>query len=87
MVPPGPRIVVGPENVNGAFDALASGGNIDFDGASGPLDFDVTTGEAEGDVQVWCIDVDGSGRAVGFKDSGRYYSAVAKRLEGNFDCP
>src|SRR5262249_21007055 len=71
-VPPGPRVDVGPNAINDAVMSLRSGTNIDFNGASGPLDFDVATGDAEADIQVWCLDVDATGKATSFKDSGLY---------------
>src|SRR5207244_4092186 len=87
LVPPGPLINVGPDAVNEAFNHLLNGENIDFNGASGPLDFDVTVGEAESDIQIWCIDADGSGVATGFKNSGQFYSASTKKLAGTINCP
>jgi ABC-type branched-subunit amino acid transport system substrate-binding protein len=87
MVPPGPSIDVGPDAINRALKTLSSPGNIDFNGASGPLDFDVTTGEAEADVQVWCLGADAMGQAVSFRDSGLFYSAKTKSLQGTLACP
>lgn len=88
-VPTGAAIDVGPEKINDAFDVLTASpdAHIDFNGASGPLDFDVTTGEADADIVVWCIDVDGTGKAIGFKRSGLYYSAATKALAGTPSCP
>ena len=87
LVPPGPRIDVGAGGMNDAFAALLAGKNIDFNGASGPLDFDVTTGEAESDIQIWCVDVDKTGKANAFKNSGEFYNATTKKLEGVIACP
>ncbi len=51
----GTGIDVGPLDINKAFDALRSAGEIDFTGASGPLDFDAATGEAKADIDIWCV--------------------------------
>ena len=87
LVPPGKRIDVGAEAMNDAFAELLAGRNIDFNGASGPLDFDITTGEAESDIQIWCVDVDGTGKANAFKNSKEFYNATTRKLEGTIDCP
>lgn len=86
MVPPGPLVDVGPNQLGTAFTALQAGSNIDFNGASGPLDFDVTTGEAKADIDIWCIGVDGTG-APAFQSSGQYYDATTGGLTGTFGCP
>jgi len=86
MVPPGVGIDVSPATINDALSALTKG-NIDYNGASGPLDFNVATGEAESDIQIWCIDIDTSGKAVGFKNSTAFYNASTKKLEGTVTCP
>jgi ABC-type branched-subunit amino acid transport system substrate-binding protein len=87
MVPPGRAIEIGPGPINDAFAELAAGKNIDVNGVSGPLDFDVKTGEAESDIQIWCIDINTSGMAVGFKNSGAYYDSKTKTLVGTVVCP
>jgi ABC-type branched-subunit amino acid transport system substrate-binding protein len=87
LVPPGNKIEVGSGAMNDAFIDLLAGKNIDFDGASGPLDFDVATGEAESDIQIWCVDVDGTGKANAFKNSGEFYNATTKKLQGTIGCP
>ncbi|GAC1597405.1 MAG: hypothetical protein NVS3B20_20160 [Polyangiales bacterium] len=86
MVPPGKSIEVGQKNITAAFAELSrAGAHIDFDGASGPLDFNVNTGEAESDILVWCVGQVGGKSAL--TNSGLYYSALTKRLEGIFNCP
>jgi branched-chain amino acid transport system substrate-binding protein len=70
--------------VSQAFTTLGMGKNIDFNGASGPLDFDPATGEADSDIQIWCVPKDPM--TMGSKSgklSGKFYSALSKKLEGN----
>ena len=55
LVPPGRLVRPGATQINAAFSALASGQNIDYDGASGPLDFNLDVGEADSDIQIWCV--------------------------------
>lgn len=78
-------INAGGSEVNKGYKAMLLGG-IDYNGASGPLDFDPTTGEAPGDIQVWCVDAKG-GTATGFKNSGLFFDARTKTLQGTPSCP
>jgi hypothetical protein len=82
----GMSINVGPEQIGDAFSALLAGQSIDFKGATGAYNFDVTAGEPAGDIQIWCVDVD-NGVADGFVNSGLYYSAATKMMQGTFSCP
>jgi hypothetical protein len=85
LVPPGPESDPGESNINTAFSILASGKNIDYNGASGPLDFDVVTGEAPSDIQIWCIptvDKTVNGAAGPGINSGIFYDATKSALSG-----
>ena len=86
-VPPAKLEPVGQGAIPDALAELLAGRNIDFDGASGPLDFDVNAGEAQADIQIWCVGADPTGNANAIKNSGMYYSAITKRLEGSIGCP
>jgi branched-chain amino acid transport system substrate-binding protein len=80
----GAKISVGGTGMNAGFQALASPGTFDFDGASGPLDFDLATGEARSNIDVWCIAKDATGRPV-FAPSKRLFDATANAMTGTFD--
>lgn len=84
-VPPGTSIRVGPGALNTGFGIMtnASGGNMDFQGASGPLDFDLGTGEAESDILIWCMRANSQGVAVRQLESGLLYSAADSELVGS----
>ncbi|GAC1366539.1 MAG: hypothetical protein NVSMB47_17850 [Polyangiales bacterium] len=86
-VPPGKVEPVGEDAITEALNELLAKRNIDFDGASGPLDFDVDAGEAQADIQIWCVSADATGKASAIKNSGMYYSATTKKLEGAISCP
>lgn len=87
LVPPGVAIDVGQAGISAAFTTLGQGKNIDYTGASGPLDFDTATGEAESDIQIWCVDDGGTGKAIGFKNSTAFYNATTHKLQGTVSCP
>jgi serine/threonine protein kinase len=87
LLPPGPKIDVGPGQIFEGFEALRSRGQIDLNGAIGSLDFDPTTGEAPIDYSIVCIGVDDTGKASEGIDSGLVYDARAKRLVGALRCP
>lgn len=79
-------ITSGPNQLNAGFNAVGSGGAIDFDGASGPLDFDNDKGEAAADIDIWCVDLDNQQKAI-FISSGEYYDAATETVVGNDSCP
>lgn len=79
-------ITAGPNQLNAGFNAVSSGGAIDFDGASGPLDFDVDKGEAASDIDIWCVDLDNQMNAI-FISSGEFYDAAAEMVVGTDTCP
>jgi len=79
----GAPIEVGGTNMNAGFQALASPGTFDFDGASGPLDFDLRTGEARSNIDVWCIGKGGNGRPT-FVPTGRFFDAKTNAMTGTF---
>jgi branched-chain amino acid transport system substrate-binding protein len=82
------QVQVGVDALSGAFKTLASGGKIDFSGASGPLDFDPNTGEAPSDIDIWCIKGGGDAGAPDFGDSKRYYDATQQKIVGTYTpCP
>jgi hypothetical protein len=87
LLPPGPKIDVGPAGIFAAFDALRAGDRIDLNGALGALDFDTTKGEAPVDYGIVCLGVDDHGHAAPAVDSGLVYDATAKRLVGAMRCP
>ncbi len=74
-----------PGKINAAFQALQSGGEIDYSGASGPLNFDNTTGEAKANIDIWCVAFDGSMKPV-FKSTGQKYDAVQGKVVGTYSC-
>jgi branched-chain amino acid transport system substrate-binding protein len=80
----GAPIDVGGTNMNTGFQALASPGTFDFDGASGPLDFDLATGEARSNIDVWCIAKDANGRPI-FVPSLRFFDAKSNAMSGTYD--
>ena len=80
----GAKINVGGTSMNTGFQALASPGSFDFDGASGPLDFDLGTGEPRANIDVWCIGKDANGRPM-FAPSKRLFDATKNAMSGTFD--
>ncbi len=82
-----PKIDVGPDSVSNAFIDLANGKQLDINGASGPLDIDQASGVVTTDVQLRCLNLDGSGKPIGWKDSGRYLSTASGELTGTMNCP
>jgi len=87
LIPPGPRVEVGPAQIFDAFAALRRGERIDLDGAGGSLDFDLATGEAAVDQAIVCPGVDVHGGASGVVDSGLTYRSAEQRLVGELRCP
>jgi len=88
LLPPGPKVNVGVEEISAAYSLLQKGSKIDLNGVSSPLDYNPATGDAESDVQIWCASVDEStGAAKGYQNSGLYYSAAASSLKGTLSCP
>jgi hypothetical protein len=87
LVPPGPRVDVGPAQIFDAFNALRRGERIDLDGAASALDFDLATGETHVDHAVVCASVDADGKAAGVVESGVIYRSAEDRLEGDLACP
>jgi branched-chain amino acid transport system substrate-binding protein len=87
LLPPGKAIDVGPSGIFDAMNELASGRNIDLNGATGRLDFDVDTGDAPVDLAVLCPDVDAHGVATSVRESGLMYDATSRTLRGTLRCP
>jgi tRNA A-37 threonylcarbamoyl transferase component Bud32 len=87
LLPPGKPIDVGPSAIFDAINELASGRNIDLNGATGRLDFDVETGDAPVDLAVLCADVDAHGVATSVRESGLMYDATSRSLRGTLHCP
>jgi branched-chain amino acid transport system substrate-binding protein len=77
MVRPGPDVSAGISDINLAFNTLAAGQNVNFEGASGPLDFTLETGDTNSDVQIWCV-----GPTYAGTNSGVQYRADGT-LEGS----
>lgn len=80
--PAGASVVAGPKDMSKGITELSQGKTINYTGVSGPLDFDSKTGEAQSDIQIWCITTDTMGVANSGENSGRFYSATSKKLEG-----
>jgi serine/threonine-protein kinase len=87
LLPPGKAIDVGPSGIFDAMNELASGRNIDLNGATGRLDFDLETGDAPVDLAVLCPDVDAHGVATSVRESGLMYDATSRALRGTLRCP
>jgi ABC-type branched-subunit amino acid transport system substrate-binding protein len=87
LLPPGKPIDVGPTGIFDAMNELASGRNIDLNGATGGLDFDPATGDAPVDLAVLCADVDAHGVAASVRESGMVYDATTRSLMGALRCP
>ena len=87
LVGPGPTIEVGPAKIFSGLSALRAGQNIELLGSETRLHFDLATGEADVDAVVQCIKADEHGMAVDSVDSGMFYRAATKALEGTFACP
>jgi ABC-type branched-subunit amino acid transport system substrate-binding protein len=85
LVPPGPTVNVGGNNINPAFAQLIGGSEIDYNGASGPLNFDLMTGEAPSDIQIWCLSTN-SDPTQAEVNSQLYYNASTSLLSGTFSC-
>ena len=68
----------GSENLSQAFQTLASGQPINYDGASGPLDWDLKTGEAVSDIELWCVPQTGSNPVP----SGQIYKGATQTIQG-----
>ncbi|MEZ4295774.1 MAG: ABC transporter substrate-binding protein [Polyangiaceae bacterium] len=80
----GTAIDAGPMDINKAFTALGSAGEIDYNGASGPLNFDTATGEAKGDIDIWCVGRNTSDEPI-FVSSGQKYEAAQGKITGTFN--
>lgn len=88
LLPPGPTVNVGVDEISSAYGFLTHGNSIDLNGVSGPMDYNPSTGDAESDVQIWCAGVDSTtGAAKGYQNSGLYYNAKAGALQGSISCP
>ncbi len=71
-------------NINKAFDAIQSSGEIDYNGASGPLNFDPKTGEAKADIDIWCIGRNAQNMPV-FLSSGAHFDANTSKIVGTYN--
>jgi hypothetical protein len=87
LLPPGPRVEVGPGGILEAFQILRSGGRIDLEGAIGSLDFDPATGEAPIDYAILCFGVNDRGGAFASVESGLIYDSKTGVLRGTLRCP
>jgi serine/threonine-protein kinase len=87
LLPPGPLIDVGPNEIFDGLNALAAGAHIDLNGATGPLDFDLDTGEAKIDFAIVCARAEPDGGAADSIESGLIYDATAGTLRGTMHCP
>lgn len=80
----GTTINAGPTDINKAFSAIESAGEIDYTGASGPLNFDTATGEAKADIDIWCIGRNAMSAPV-FLSSGQRYDAAQDQVVGTYN--
>lgn len=80
----GTGIDAGPTDINAAYQALDSAGEIDYTGASGPLNFDIATGEAKADIDIWCVGRNANNDAV-FLSSGQRYDAAMNKVVGTYN--
>lgn len=83
LLPPGEPVDVGPSGILPVFKILASGGNIDLNGAQTTIDFDLETGNASCDFQFNCFDRK-TQRSV---SGGVHFRARTGELEGTWNCP
>jgi hypothetical protein len=86
LLPPGPRVEVGPTHVLEGVDALRVGGRVDLAGIMTTLDFDVKSGETTGDLVITCVGA-GAGGSLSEVDSGLRYDAAAGKIVGELRCP
>ena len=82
----GIAIDVGTGQMQTAITTLEGGAAIDINGASGPLDFDLNAHEAPSDIDVWCVQLDGSNNPQ-FEDSMRSYDSKSGQMVGTYSCP
>jgi hypothetical protein len=88
LLPPGPALEVGPNDVSTAFTRLARGDRIDLVGAQSGLDFNVATGETPSDFVLLCAAVGRDGRAAHEDvESGVFYRAASRTVVGEPRCP
>jgi branched-chain amino acid transport system substrate-binding protein len=74
-------VSVGPAMFSRYFGIAATGGCIDFEGASGPLDFNAATGEALSDIATWCMRPNGDGTYDFEPPLTGYYSVEDSRMK------
>jgi hypothetical protein len=84
---PGEAIDVGAAGIFRAFYALGAGRNIDLQGSATTLDFDPETGDATVDMAVYCLTPGGPGEPPRQVESGLFFRAKSKKLEGKMRCP
>jgi hypothetical protein len=87
LSPPGEPVDVGAAGIFRAFYALGAGRNIDLQGAATTLDFDPETGDATADMAVYCLTPGGAGESPRQVQSGLFFRARSKKLEGKMRCP
>jgi tRNA A-37 threonylcarbamoyl transferase component Bud32/ABC-type branched-subunit amino acid transport system substrate-binding protein len=87
LVPPGRPIEAGPEALAEGVSALLGGESIDLHGVETSLDFDLATGEQASDFELLCLGVDAAGRAASDVESGVYFRAASRAVEGTLACP
>jgi serine/threonine-protein kinase len=87
LLPPGEHVDVGPGGIYPVLYALASGRNVDLDGAQTSLDFDLDKGDATVDFAVHCLTPGGGGQKPHPVPSGLTFRARSRKLEGAFKCP
>ena len=87
LLPPGERVEVGPGSIYQAVRALGSGADIDLEGTATSLDFDLGTGDATADFAVYCLSPGGPGGPPAEVESGLFFRARSRKLEGTMRCP
>ena len=82
----GASVEVGPTGLLGGYDDLASGKDINLEGATGGKGFDLRTGESAVPLAVLCLDIDATGKAKGSIESGLVYDGQSGRLVNEAHC-
>jgi serine/threonine protein kinase/ABC-type branched-subunit amino acid transport system substrate-binding protein len=87
LLPPGDRVEVGPGSIYQAVRALGSGQNVDLEGTATSLDLDLETGDATADFAIYCIAPSLPGGGPVEVESGLFFRARSRKLEGTMRCP
>lgn len=86
LLPPGPRIDVGPLPIETALDQLRGDGGIDLHLAQGSLDLSAASEASPVSVVITCAAADHAGHGMVEVDSGLSYAAPARAVRGVSRC-